>query len=51
MQEVLDYSGTVLKRNDEILKLAKQTTGQMTTVLNALDDLNARVLILENRRK
>jgi ABC-type dipeptide/oligopeptide/nickel transport system permease component len=51
MREIMDYSETVLKSNGEILTLAKQTNEQMTPVLNALEDLNARVSALENRHQ
>jgi len=51
MREVLDSHKDVLKYNHEVLTLAKQTNEQMTPVLNALEDLNARVSILENGGK
>lgn len=49
MREVVDESQEVLKRNAEVLSLAKETNDHAIALTHALTDLEARVLILENR--
>jgi formate/nitrite transporter FocA (FNT family) len=49
MREVLDSQKDVLKNNDEILTIAKETNDQMLPIANTVADLDARVSALENR--
>lgn len=49
MKEVLDGSEDILKRNSEVLAVAKETNEHLVMMARTVEQLDARVAVLENK--